>query len=260
MSSTRSMDLSRRIDPATVHSVADNIATFTATLSRNQGNIDTVLSGAADLAKGLEGAPPKLQAALDNVGNIAKAVDAKKVADVVDRVQSLVASIDPATVHSATDNIATFTATLSRNQGNIDTILTGAANLAKGLEGTPAKLNAALDNVSDLAKAIDAKKINAIIDNVEKFTQTLADNRGNVDRTLKDASELAAKLDNSADQLDGLIRSIQNFVGSPETKGALTRSRRRGALGAPIRRRTQPARQRHRPRPHALFRLGPARI
>ena len=69
-----------------------------------------------------------------------------------------------------------------------------------------------MDNFSDLAKSLDAKKIGNVIDNVESFTQTLADNRGNIDRTLKDASELAAKLDNSADQLDGLIRSIQNFA------------------------------------------------
>jgi phospholipid/cholesterol/gamma-HCH transport system substrate-binding protein len=217
------------VDPSTVHSVADNVATFTATLSRNQGNIDTVLTGAANLAKGLEGAPAKLEAALDNVSNLAKAIDSKKIADVVDRVDALVASVEPGTVHSVADNIATFTATLSRNQGNIDTVLTGAANLAKGLDGAPAKLEAALDNFSDLAKAIDAKKIGAVVDNVEKFTQALADNKGNVDRLLKDASELAAKLDNSADQLDGLIRSAQNFLGSPETKGAL------GDIGAAAR-------------------------
>ena len=132
------------------------------------------------------------------------------------------ASVDPATVHGVADNVATFTATLSRNQGNIDTILSGAANLAKDLEGAPAKLEAALDNFSNLTKASTARRSAASIDNVDRFAQTLADNRGNVDRTLKNASELAAKLDNSADKLDGLIRSIQNFVGSPETKGALT--------------------------------------
>ena len=72
-----------------------------------------------------------------------------------------------------------------------------------------------------LTKAVDAKKIGGIVDNVGKFTQTLDDNRGNVDRTLKDVSELAAKLDNSADRLDGLMASAQSFLGSPDTKGAL---------------------------------------
>ena len=45
------------VDPATVHSVADNIATFTATLSRNQGNIDTILTGAAKFGEGSPGRP-----------------------------------------------------------------------------------------------------------------------------------------------------------------------------------------------------------
>jgi phospholipid/cholesterol/gamma-HCH transport system substrate-binding protein len=214
--------LVRAVDKDKVRSVVSNVESFTATIAHNGDHIDSLLKDAASLAKHLNDTAGQLDSALNDVRSLVQSVDTKKVANVVDKVESLVSSVDPATVHSVADNIATFTATLSRNQGNIDTILTGAANLAKDLQGAPAKLEAALDNFSNLAKSLDAKKIGNVIDNVESFTQTLADNRGNIDRTLKDASELAAKLDNSADQLDGLIRSIQNFVGSPEAKGALT--------------------------------------
>ena len=82
------------------------------------------------------------------------------------------------------------------------------------------KLDTALGDFSNLTKAVDAKKIGGIVDNVGKFTQTLDDNRGNVDRTLKDVSELAAKLDNSADRLDGLMASAQSFLDS-DFSGAL---------------------------------------
>ena len=214
-------DLVKTVDKDKVRNVVNNVESFTTTIARNGDHVDSLLKDSAALAKRLNDTAGQLDGALNDIRNLAKAVDTKKVADVVDRVDGLVSSVDPATVHSVADNIATFTSTLSRNQGNIDTILTGAANLAKGLDGAPAKLEAALDNFSNLAKAVDARKIGDVVDNVQKFAQALGDNKGNVDRLLKDASELAAKLDNSADQLDGLIRSAQSFLGSPETKGAL---------------------------------------
>ena len=52
---------------------------------------------------------------------------------------------------------------------------------------------------------------------------TLRQNRGNVDQTLKNFSQLSAKLDQSADKVDGVLTSAQNFLGSPGTKGAVDR-------------------------------------
>jgi phospholipid/cholesterol/gamma-HCH transport system substrate-binding protein len=212
----------KAVDADKVRGVVDNVQSFTATIARNQNHVDSLLSDSASLAKKLNSTADTLDGTLNDFRNLAKSVDGAKIANVVDRVQSLVAAVEADKIHSVVDNVASFTATLSRNQGNIDTLLAGAANVAKGLDGAPARLNTALDDFSNLAKSLDAKKIGNVVDNVDKFAQALGDNKGNVDRMLKDASELTAKLDNSADQLDGLIRSVQSFVGSPETKGALT--------------------------------------
>ncbi len=240
--------LVKAVDADKVRNVVANVEGFTATIAHNQGNIDSLLKDSAALAKRLNDTAGQLDGALNDIRNLAKAVDTKKVADVVDRWTAWSRRWSPprfatsptisrpsprrcrATRAISTDkingivgNADAFAQTLARNQANVDDslLLTGAANLAKGLDGVPAKLEAALDNFSNLTKAVDAKKVGNVVDNVERFTKTLDDNRGNIDRTLKDASELAAKLDNSADQLDGLIRSVQNFLGSPETKGAL---------------------------------------
>ena len=53
--------------------------------------------------------------------------------------------------------------------------------------------------------------------------QTVHQNRGNVDLTLKNFAELSAKLNNSADKVDGVLTSAQSFLGSPGTKGAVDR-------------------------------------
>jgi phospholipid/cholesterol/gamma-HCH transport system substrate-binding protein len=181
----------------------DNLSSFSSTLANNKANIDSVLADTAALAKKLGDTPDKLNAALDEVKDLAKAVDRGKVATIV-------------------NDVAGFTQTISRNQGNIDSLLADSAGLAKRLNGTSQKLDNALDQVGDLAKAFDHTKIASAVDNVTAFTDTLNQNRGNVDRALKNASELAAKLNGSADQIDGLLHSLQGLIGSSDTQGAIS--------------------------------------
>jgi phospholipid/cholesterol/gamma-HCH transport system substrate-binding protein len=220
--------LVKAVDVDKVHNVVGNIEAFSGALANNKGHIDSVLSDTAALAKKLNETAGQLDGALGDVRNLAKSIDPAKISSIVDHLQTLTATVDPEKIRDIVANADTFVAnagvfaeTLAHNKDSIDGLLSNAAIVAKNLTGTSAKLDAALSDFSNLAKAVDAKKIGGIVDNVGKFTQTLDDNRGNVDHTLKDVSELAAKLDKSADRLDGLMASAQSFLGSPDTKGAL---------------------------------------
>jgi phospholipid/cholesterol/gamma-HCH transport system substrate-binding protein len=220
--------LVKAVDVDKVRGVVDNVSGFAETLRDNKGHIDSVLSDAATLAKNLNGTNDRLNAALGSFNDLAKSLDGAKISGAVDNIASVaqdvgkvVKSIDTEKLRSVVSNVEGFTATLDRNQGHIDSLFADSATLAKSLNGTRDKLDSALNWVGDLSKSIDSAKINGVIDNVSSFTATLRDNKGNVDRALKDASELAAKLNNSADKLDGVMTSAQDFLGSPDTKGAL---------------------------------------
>jgi phospholipid/cholesterol/gamma-HCH transport system substrate-binding protein len=222
-------NIAKSVDTDRVRGVIDNVEGFTATLNRNQGHIDSVLTDAASLAKRLNATSDKLDSALASVSDLAKSIDGAKISSAIDNVAGaadsvgkIAKSVDTDKVRGVIDNVEGFTATLNRNQGHIDSLLADAADLAKHLNGTTDTLNGALGDFRDLAKSLDRTKIAGAVDNVSEFTQSLRDNKGNVDRMLKDASELAAKLNNSADKVDALMQSLQGFVGSPETKGALT--------------------------------------
>jgi phospholipid/cholesterol/gamma-HCH transport system substrate-binding protein len=197
--------VAKRLDGTSqkLDSTLDSLSTFATTLASNKANVDSILADAAALTKKLGGTPDKLNSALDEVKDLAKAVDRSKVATIV-------------------NDVAGFTQTIAHNQGNIDSLLADSASLAKRLNGTSQKLDNALDQVSDLAKAFDHTKIASAVDNVTGFTETLNQNRGNVDRALKNASELAAKLNGSADQIDGLLHSLQGLIGSSDTQGAIS--------------------------------------
>jgi phospholipid/cholesterol/gamma-HCH transport system substrate-binding protein len=214
-------NLVKAVDVDKVRGVVNNIDAFVATLARNQGSVDSLLSDTAALAKRLNQTAGQLDGALADFRGLAKAIDTKKIADVVDNVDNIVSAVEAEKVRSVVRNVEAFSTTLANNQAHVDSLLADAATLAKKLTGTADQLDGALGDFRNLAKAIDDKKIAGVVDDVSKFAQALGDNRGNVDRTLKDASELAAKLNNSADRLDALMASAQSFLGSPETKGAL---------------------------------------
>jgi phospholipid/cholesterol/gamma-HCH transport system substrate-binding protein len=97
------------------------------------------------------------------------------------------------------------------------------ASLATRLNVTSKRLDTALTDVDDLLKAVDAHKIAGIVDSASDIAETVRQNRGNVDETLKNFSQMSAKLNQSADKVDGVLTSAQNFLGSPGTKSAVDR-------------------------------------
>ena len=72
------------------------------------------------------------------------------------------------------------------------------------------------------SRLVDSKKVAGVVDSVSEVATTISQNRGNIDQTIKNATEMTAKLNELADKVDGLLVSAQSFLGSPGTKGALT--------------------------------------
>ena len=64
--------------------------------------------------------------------------------------------------------------------------------------------------------------MSGVVDSISDVAATVRQNRGNIDQTIKNATEMMAKLNELADKIDGLIASAQSFIGAPGTKGALT--------------------------------------
>ena len=140
----------------------------------------------------------------------------------VDLIDRVVPIVDEKKVRKSVDDLSSFAASLGDKDGPTQKTLADAAALMKHLNQTAAKLDAALADLDGVAKAFDAKKVATLMDGAAAVGQTLKDNNGNLDRTLKDAADIAAKLDKSADKIDGLMTSAQSFLGAPGTKGAMS--------------------------------------
>jgi phospholipid/cholesterol/gamma-HCH transport system substrate-binding protein len=179
-----------------------NIDAFSKALADNASGVNAALSGVADLGKKIGPLSDRLQGLSDDLDKLVKAVDPAKVSGIVDDVKSL-------------------SGELADNKAQIASTISDAAALAKQLNGSAAKLDSALADFDNLVKAVDSNKVANFVDGANSLGLTLQQHQSDIDAIVKNATELSGKLNHSADKIDGLMTSLQGFVGSPDLKGPL---------------------------------------
>jgi phospholipid/cholesterol/gamma-HCH transport system substrate-binding protein len=203
---------------------ADSVLTRADQLFADSGPAfaDTV-KNIDNFSKTLNDASGGLAGAITGIGEIGRKIGplAGKLEKLSDDTDKLVNAVDATKVRKSVDDLSNFAASLGDKNGSTQKALADAATLVKHLNETAGKLDSALADLDGVAKAFDAKKVATLMDGAAAVGQTLKDNSGNLDRTLKDAADIAAKLDKSADKIDGLMTSAQSFLGAPGTKGAM---------------------------------------
>jgi phospholipid/cholesterol/gamma-HCH transport system substrate-binding protein len=180
-------------------------------------NIDQFSKSLNDASGGIAGA-------ITGIGEIGRKIGplAQRLEKLTDDADTLLSAVDATKVRKSVNDLSNFAAALGAKDGPTQQTLADAAKLLKHLNETATRLDAALADMDAVAKAADPKKIAALMNGAEAVGQTLTDNRQNLDRTLKDAADIAAKLDASADKVQGLMTSAQSFLGAPGTKGAMS--------------------------------------
>jgi phospholipid/cholesterol/gamma-HCH transport system substrate-binding protein len=226
----------KAVDPDKVHTIVDNVQSLSAKsnsvvdradqlLADNSASIHSTLQNADVFAKVLADSAPNIQTTLNNLAELSKTLQ-----PVVAQIQGLsqdadrvVKAVDPDRIHALVNNAQTFSQALEESSDNIKVLVRDGAALATHLNDSAKRLDTALVDVDQLMKAVDAQKIAGIVNSASDVAETVRQNRGNIDTTLKNFSEMSAKLNESADKVDGVLTSAQSFLGSPGTKGAVDR-------------------------------------
>ncbi len=226
--------LVKAVEPDKVRSIVDNVQNLSGTANNVFDRADKILADNSDSIRStLQNVDAFSKALGDNASNIDVTLKnlaelSKTVPPVVAQIQTLsgdadrlVKSVEPDQVHAIVVNAETFSRSLADSSNDYRNLVRDGASLATHLNDTSKRLDTALIDVDGFLKAVDAHKVAGIVDAASDVAQTVRQNRGNIDLTLKNFAELAAKLNESADKIDGLIASAQSFLGSPGTKGAL---------------------------------------
>ena len=211
----------RAVDKQRVARIVENVDAFAQSLGDSRQVVSEALKEANSLVKQLNAAAPKLDAALGDVSRVARAFDPEKIGRTVDNVDRFTQALGRSgeDVARIITNVDAVTQTLGENRQVIGEALKDAGSLVKQLNASAPKLDAALGDVSRVARAFDPEKIGRTVDNVDRFTQALGRSDANVEKAIADARSLAEKLNKSADRVDGVLAAAERFLGTAADAG-----------------------------------------
>ena len=187
-----------------IRTTMTNVSAFSKTLNDNNGNIDATLKGFGDLGKNIEPLAARLQTLSDDADKVVKAVEPDKVRGVIDNAQ-------------------TFSKALAKSSDDYQALMRDGAALRTAQRHVDQARRGDRRHRHHRSRRSIRNKVarGSSIPSSDVAEYRPRENRGNIDSTLKNATEISAKLNESADKLDGLIESAQSFLGAPGTKGAL---------------------------------------
>jgi len=135
-------------------------------------------------------------------------------------------------------NTEIFTGALRDNADGIDDFLKSVASLSETVKSLSGRIDSALGSAENLINAVDPKKIDSILANVDTVTSAVASASGDITKTLESfklaaqsLETFAAGADASLDKVDAIISSIDpNKVGTAVDDIAAASSDARQAL------------------------------
>lgn len=145
---------------------------------------------------------------VESARNVAKRANevAEKLAVIIDQNQS---SID-----DTISNINKFSRALGENADSVNTFLAKVGPAAEQVKALAA-------TIDGIARDIDPKQVSSIIANVDKFSTALGNSSANVQTTVDNVAGITGKINKAADQVEGVLKSVQSFLGSTNGQGAV---------------------------------------
>ncbi|MBZ9909096.1 MCE family protein [Mesorhizobium sp. BR115XR7A] len=200
----------------TVH----NVQTFSDALARNSDGIDKFLSAVSALSDELKGVSGKLDGTLKAAEGLLNAVDK-------DKIKSIVANVD-----AVTGNLKETSQQLHGVIRNVDTAVGSVNDFAKQTQGTLAKVDGVLDGIdpaqvrqalANIQKASDSA--NKAAADIAEVTGKIANRADDIDQTIKDARQLAQRLNDASVRVDGILAKVDKLLGSGQADGVMADAR-----------------------------------
>jgi phospholipid/cholesterol/gamma-HCH transport system substrate-binding protein len=210
----RSQALVEAVDPQQVRTVVADVATTTHNLAGQSARFAGIVDRADKIAANAEAFSNALPELGAKAGALASAIDAKKLGATLDRVNAIAAAVDPAKVRTTVEGAASLAQTIQNNRDNLQTIVTKMASLSSDLAAFSGHLPKLGDRADSLMAAIDPAKLGHTVDNLDKVTGTLADNRANIDEIIANTKNLSARFDKLGSRAEALMTKLDSMAGS----------------------------------------------
>ncbi|PAQ01391.1 MCE family protein [Mesorhizobium mediterraneum] len=198
----------------------NNVQTFSDALAKNSDGIDKFLASVSSLSDELRGVSGKLDGTLKAAEGLLNAVDE-------DQIKSIVANVD-----TVTTNLKETSKQFDRVVRNVDTAVGSINDFAQRTQGTLAKVDGVLDGIdpaqvrtalANIQKA--SENANEAAADIAKVTNKFANRADDIDQTIKDAQQLAERLNDASVRVDGILAKVDTLLGSGQADGMIADAR-----------------------------------
>ncbi|QKC83723.1 MlaD family protein [Mesorhizobium sp. NZP2077] len=197
-----------------------NAQTFSDALAKNADGIDKFLSAVSALSDELKGVSGKLDGTLKAAEGILNAVDK-------DKIKSIVANVD-----TVTANLKETSQQFDGVIKNVDTAVGSVNDFAKQTQGTLAKVDGVLDGIDPAQVRTALANIQKASESADKaaadiavVTNKFANRADDIDQTIKDAKQLAQRLNDASVRVDGILAKVDTLLGSGQADGVMADAR-----------------------------------
>ncbi|WP_192358371.1 MlaD family protein [Mesorhizobium mediterraneum] len=198
----------------------NNVQTFSDALAKNSDGIDKFLASVSSLSDELRGVSGKLDGTLKAAEGLLNAVDK-------DQIKSIVANVD-----TVTKNLKETSKQFDTVVRNVDTAVGSINDFAQRTQGTLAKVDGVLDGIdpaqvrtalANIQKA--SENANEAAADIAKVTNKFANRADDIDQTIKDAQQLAERLNDASVRVDGILVRVDTLLGSGQADGMIADAR-----------------------------------
>jgi phospholipid/cholesterol/gamma-HCH transport system substrate-binding protein len=198
-----------------------NAETFSKSLADNAKGIDEFLKSVSSLSDSVSGLSGRLDTTLAAAEDLFRALNSEKIDQILTNTERATASFADASksIGPAIDSFRETANTFQRFGTNADQTL---------------------QKVSALIDAVDSQKIGRVVDDVSVATAdarqaiagfkdlstSITGRKDDIDRAIDDFTQLANRLNTSSQQVDGILRKVDSFLGSGDANSLSVEARK----------------------------------
>lgn len=197
-----------------------NAETFSKSLSDNADGIDKFLESVGALSETVTGLSGRLDSTLASVEDLIRAVDAKKVDQILANTQTVTGNLADASgkVSGAIDNFNQAVATYREFGESAEKALARVDALVAAVD--PQKIGKSVDDIS--VATGDAREA---IASFAKLGESVGNRQKEIDQAITDFTQLANKLNNASSRVDGILVKVDELLGSDDTNSLSVQAR-----------------------------------
>ncbi|MFY8099171.1 MAG: MCE family protein, partial [Allorhizobium sp.] len=198
-----------------------NAETFSKSLADNAEGIDQFLKSVSSLSDSVAGLSGRLDSTLAAAEDLFRALNSEKIDQILTNTERATASFADASdkIGPAIDSFRETATTFERFGNNADQTLQKVTRLIDAVDSQ--KIGQVVDNVS--VASADAREA---IAGFKDLSTSITGRKDDIDKAIDDFTQIANRLNASSQQVDGILKKVDAFLGSGDANSLSVEARK----------------------------------